>query len=405
MQRNQSLVLSIRNVGSLLFPIAFYCCMASTSLAQGIAVTGVGPVNRSMGGAGTAAALDAIGAVHWNPGSITTLQQSELSFGLELINVDIELSSTIGGATNATSGDGGFSPIPTVGWVHHIDDSPLTIGLGVNAIAGFKNNQPADASNPLLAAGPAFASAEFLQIVPTLACRLTDRLSVGIAPTVTLANLTLDPLGPSVVTPANVPGSGNRMHWGGGFQVGVHYIANCCWQYGFTYKSRQWFEEFNFFVPGGTVQFDLDYPMILSLGTAFTGWHDWTIAADARYFDYENSDGFRDLGFSSVFAFAIGAQYRASNRLTLRTGYNANANPISDGDVFTNIVTPLIQQQNVAVGASLRIACNVQLNAAYVHLVKNDVTGPLPSPPFGANDTMSNEIVGHSALLGITVQY
>ena len=41
---------------------------AANASGQGITVTGVGAVNRSMGGAGTAAPLEAIGAIHWNPG-------------------------------------------------------------------------------------------------------------------------------------------------------------------------------------------------------------------------------------------------------------------------------------------------------------------------------------------------
>ena len=93
--------------------------------------------------------------------------------------------------------------------MHHVDNTPVSIGLGVNAVAGFKNNYPNDPTNLLLAPGPAFASAEFLQIVPTMSYALSDRLSLGFAPTVTTATLTLDPLGPSVVTPNAVAGSGN----------------------------------------------------------------------------------------------------------------------------------------------------------------------------------------------------
>jgi long-chain fatty acid transport protein len=145
--------------------------------------------------------------------------------------------------------------------------------------------------------------------------------------------------------------------------------------------------------------------MILSLGTAFTGIENLTIAADARYFDFENADGFRDLGFSSVFALAIGAQYRVADHLLLRAGYNVNAQPIKNNDVFTNIFTPLIQEQNVAVGGTLRLACNVDINLAYVHLFENSVTGPLPSPPFGPTDTLSNTLSADSAILGLTVRY
>ncbi len=65
----------------------------------------------------------------------------------------------------------------------------------------------------------------------------------------------------------------------------------------------------------------------------------------------------------------------------------------------------MIQDQNVAFGGSLRLACNVDINAAYVYLVENDVTGPLPSPPFGPTDTLTNELSAHSGIVGLTVRY
>ena len=50
------------------------CLFATMQSAQVMAQSGhvldaVGPVNQSMGGAGTAMPLDAMGALHWNPAS------------------------------------------------------------------------------------------------------------------------------------------------------------------------------------------------------------------------------------------------------------------------------------------------------------------------------------------------
>jgi len=376
--------------------------------AQGILITGVGPVNRSMAGAGTAAPLDAIGALHWNPGSISALPRSELAFGTELLLADIDLSSSIGGVNAKTSGEAGVAVIPSVGWVHHVEDSPTTIGLGVYGIGGFRNNMPRDPNNTLLSgppfAGPLFADAEFLQIAPTVSFALSDRLAIGIAPTITTGRLTLDPLGPSVVTPAPTPGTGNRMHWGAGVQVGLYYQSENNWNLGFTIKSPQWFEEFRFFTPGGVTTFDLDLPMILSLGAAYTGRENWIFAVDVRYFDYDNTDGFSEFGWSNVFAAAIGAQYSVNECWDVRFGYNFNQNPISANDAFTNIADPLIQEQNVSLGMSYHLTDHVDLSMAYVYLVNNSLTGPLPAP-FGPTDTLSHEIDAHSAIFGISVGY
>jgi long-chain fatty acid transport protein len=358
-----------------------------------------------MGGAGTAIPLEAIGAIHWNPGSISGLPCSEVSFGLELLLADVELSSTIGGVTSTTSGEAGVAPIPAVGWTHHVEDTPVTIGLGMFGIAGFRNNLPVDPRNPLLASSPLFADAEFLQLAPTVSYALSDRLSIGIAPTVTMARMMLDPLGPSVVNRLPTPGSGNRLHWGGGAQLGIYYIPGEFWHTGFTIKSPQFFEEFRFFTPSGVTKFDLDYPMILSLGLGYSGFQDWVFAVDVRYHDFKNTDGFKELGWSNVFACAFGAQYRLNDCWHLRAGYSFNQNPIQNGNVLTNIATPLIQDHNISAGTSYRFASNVDISMAYVYLVNNEVSGPLPSALFGPSASLSNKINGHSTVLGVTVRY
>lgn len=145
--------------------------------------------------------------------------------------------------------------------------------------------------------------------------------------------------------------------------------------------------------------------MSLSLGAAYTGKEDWVFAFDIRYFDYDNTDGFSEFGWSNIFAAAFGAQYSINNCWDLRFGYNFNQNPISASDTFTNLSDTLIQEQNVTMGLSYHLTCNVDLSMAYVYLVNNSLTGPLPSPPFGATDTLSHEIDAHSAIFGVSVDY
>src|SRR5262249_43001032 len=83
----------------------------STAHAQGLILGGAGPVNRSMGGASTAAPLDATGALYWNPAGIGGLPASELDLGLELLYPRSTLSSAIpGGALGP-----GLPPGPVFG--------------------------------------------------------------------------------------------------------------------------------------------------------------------------------------------------------------------------------------------------------------------------------------------------
>ncbi len=408
---------------------------AESALAQGVIVAGVGPVNRSMGSAGTAAPLEAIGAIHWNPGSISGLDASQVSFGVEILPVAIDTSSNIPGVgAGHTSGESGVAAIPNIGWVHHMEGTPYTVGLGLLGIAGFRNNMPADPTNPVIGNNPIFADANFLQIAPTVSYAVNDRLAIGFAPTVTIASININPLGPAVNLlppgPAgSTPGSGNRNHWGGGAQAGIYYIAPNDVHLGFTVKSPQFFEDFRFFVPANTpavpgfydgsgkFKFDFDYPMIISLGAAYTGIQDVVLAADVRYFDYKNTEGFSELGFGNVFAVALGGQYRVNDCWHVRAGYHYNQNPIANADAMLTLPAPLIQVHNLMAGASYRFADNVDINLSYVWLLPSTVTGPtavngmgvpLP-PPFGGvaptNGVVSNEIESHSVGFGVTVRY
>lgn len=394
----------LTRVSILTFAVVSIVAQSTSVLGQGIYVSGVGPVNRSMGGAGTASPLDAIGALNWNPGSISALPTNELGFGMELLQANINLTSSIGPGTQS---DSGWAPIPSIGWVQHMEGTPLTIGLGLYGIGGFTNNQAP--GNALFGGAPAFAKANFMQVAPTISYQIDESLSVGFAPTITIGEVGFDPLGPSAITPVPAPGQGNRTHWGLGFQTGVYYQTDADVQVGFTFKSPQWMEPFQFFtppspaIPGGVATFNLDLPMILSLGFGYTGLPGWKFAADFRYFAYGETDGFRELGWESVFGAAFGVQRQLTDSLSLRLGANFNEAPITARAAAANIMSPLIQSYNLSAGTTYSFTKNVDLNVAYVYLGDTGITGPLAPVP--GSPTVTNNISAHSAIMGITVKY
>jgi long-chain fatty acid transport protein len=404
---------------------------SATARGQGIALSGVGPINRAMGGAATAAPLDAGGALHWNPASISGLPSSEVMFSLELLLADTEVSSQLGPFSGSTSGEAGTVPIPVVALVHKPCDSRWTFGLGMYGIAGFRVNYPArpDLSNPILSpqppdgglgVGKVFAEAEILQIAPTISYALTERLSVGISPTISMARLAADPL--LFATPdadgRYYSGRGTRWAWGGGIQAGVYYIGERGWHWGASIKSPQWFEDFRFTTEDGQVaKVDIDYPMIISVGGAYSGFERWLLATDVRFFDYANTPGLgnegynpdrslRGLGWSSVMSVHTGAQYKVNECLHVRVGYVFQQNPIRQGESSYNVASPLIIQHLASVGASYQLSRALVASVAYVHGFQNQVQGPVITP----DGTIPNSLVGSQVsadalTMGFTVRY
>lgn len=399
--------------------LALGCVMGSTASnarGQGVFVPSVGPINQSMGGATVAAPIDAIGSLAWNPAAISGLPTSELAFGLGLVLPTTSVSSAIPafGVAGTSDSEPGVAPVPSIGLVQHCEGSPWTFGLGIFGIGGFSANYAASATNPIFLPQPSagaplgglgrvFAQAQIFQIAPTAAYAFSERFSVGFAPTITLASLFADPL---VFAPPNDangdgffsygPGSGTRMAWGGGFQLGAYWTTESCWNWGLSYKSTQWMEPFRFNSQdelGGPLfaTVNCDLPPIVSLGTSYTGFERWLFAMDLRYFDYANTTGFGDLGFrpdgavaglgwKSVLSVSQGVQYQWSDCLTLRTGYTYNQNPVSSDQVMFNVATSLIIQHWYSLGATWCWNECLSTTLAWTHGFENEKTGPIQTP-------------------------
>ena len=403
--------------------IAFTFCATPAWAQYGPILTGAGPINRSMSGTSTATPIDATGALYWNSATITALPGSSLDFGMELLLLRTELSSTLPASSfgpglppvtlaGSTQADNGVFALPSVGLVYQPEDSRFTYGLGLFPVAGFGVNYSASTTNPILTPqapngfglGSLWSELQVLQIAPTIAFQITDRLSIGLGPTVNLANLRVDPL--LVAAPDNANGDafatyargGNHTHthWGAGFQVGLYYALENGWSVGTSFKSPQWFEDFQFHAVDelGRPRDDsatLELPWILSVGIGYSGLERWTFGVDARYLDFNNAAGFGDqgyaptgavrgLGFESIFTVSTGVEFRVTEALTARMGYSFGDNPIRDSQSIFNVASPTIIEHTLSVGASYRISDAFTLSASYLHSFENAIDGPLVLP-------------------------
>lgn len=404
---------------------------APNAEGQGVWVSAAGPVNRSMGGASVAAPIDAMGALYWNPASISGMDRSEMAFGLDVLWSQQTVASNYGPFSGVTESNNGTFPIPNVGWVYKTGIPEVTLGVGVNAVGGFKTNLPADPTNLALAPAPiglgqVNSQAQFMQLAPVISYAVTDNLSVAAGPTLVTGELQLDPF---VLDGANANGSypsgrASEYEWGGGFQLGLYYILNDAWRFGSSFKSTQWISPFRFNAEDEnglprelTANFDL--PMIISVGTSYAGWENWLVALDVRYFDYKNTAGFGDpatfnldgslngLDWSSVVAAALGVQRKFGDTFALRGGYTYNQSPIKNSEAFYNIASPLIYEHMLSTGFSYTPNQSLSFNMAYSHMFENTVSGSLVSPVSGPvlGSTFDNSMYANFLSAGISVFY
>jgi len=390
-----------------------------------------------MGGASTAAPLDAAGAGYWNPAAISGLRQSEIMLGNEFIYPDIHLSSAVpanafGPGTPATDragstrSDSGLALIPALGWVHRDPDSPFTFGLATYGSAGGTVNFAGDPNNPVLSPtlagtvvlGPQYGNLQVAQIVPSLAYEVTDRLTIGFSPMIDYVSMQVDP---AFFEPpdfsAGVPGSfpaatHSRPFWGAGFRAGMYYHLTPNLDLGFSYISPQWMETFKFNARDAVGQprelsLALSLPQIFSWGLAYKGIPRTIVATDFRFFDYNNTKLFGEpvpvgVGWDGVFATAVGAQYQWSSRAYLMAGYLYNQNPIPAANTLFNTQLPGISEHSVSVGTSITLSESIYMSLAYVHAFQNSITGS-PNQLPQASVTMDAE--ADSLVLGIGIRY
>jgi long-chain fatty acid transport protein len=410
---------------------------ASPVHGQGVALRAVSATNESIGGVATATPIDAAGALAKNPATISALPSSEISFSMALILPSSDLASSLpanalGSGSPAMSGvngsEAGAVPGPGMAFVQKNPGSPWTYGMGFAAIGGSAVNYSASTTNPILlrqpyGLGQLAANVDIFQITPTLSYQINERLSFGFGPTITMGKVYADPLFLSQKYGGMWPaGIGTRYVWGGGAQMGIYYKTDSHWNYGASVSSPQWIEPFRYKSISAAGQpiscsYDLDYPLVASIGTSYTGFDKWLIGCDLRYFDYADTPGFSDsgfdstgalrgLGWNSIMSVALGLQREVTERLVLRCGYCFNENPIGTDVVQYNVASPLIIQHTAHIGGSYTFQGNWIGTVAYCHGFENSVTGPMHRssgviPDSSVTSTVSADVLS----IGVTKRY
>jgi long-chain fatty acid transport protein len=386
-----------------------FLLFSTALLAQaGHIMQGVGAVNMSMGGAATAQPLDISGALQWNPAAISVFDQTILSLNAGLFFSSPELSSTVptqaGPFSGSTADDRGVSIMPALGLVFGNEDSPHTFGVSAFGISGFGVTFPENATNPINnpqnMGGFGHLESDYLllQIGLSYAYAISDQLSVGIAPTLNYAALELAPN--PLASPSQTlgyPVSDKASAIGFGAQLGVFYQLDNGLKLGASYKSPQYFADFEFnntYLDGSVapdVAFNMDYPAIYSAGLGYSN-ELLDLALDYRLVDYANTDGFAESGWTQTASVAgfgwenisivsAGVQLKLIPMVPIRLGYTYSTNPITSDLAFFSTPATAVIKNAFQLGLGWEASDQLALNLTYHHGSSGDATsGPLLSP-------------------------
>jgi long-chain fatty acid transport protein len=157
--------------------------------------------------------------------------------------------------------------------------------------------------------------------------------------------------------------------------------------------------------------------MIPSVGISYAGFERLVLAADLRWVDYENTNGFKaarfdsagaltGLGWRSVLAVAAGAQYQLTNAIAVRAGYTFNQNPIPDSVSAVNVASPALYEHILYLGGSVQLTQAFTLSLAYYHAFNFSITGPMVGTAgLIPGTSVTNDAVIDALTLGFTVTF
>jgi long-chain fatty acid transport protein len=348
---------------------------------------GVSPASRGMGGIGVGMPVGPTDSIFRNPAWMTYYKGFNLSFGGILFFPEVKAKTNFNLRTgvpaptpaSATSESKMFV-VPEVGIVHQINDK-LTFGIGAFGVSGmgvdYRNK------DPLL--NNANTNLQFMRIIPTLAYKVNDAISVSGA--VHLAYGSLD------------MGAGQSQTHGIGAQLGVAYNRGDFVYAGLTYQSPVNMTYKRVLDTNNDNVFEdlkLTQPQELAFGVGVKPMDNLKVGMDLRWINWKNAKGYKEFQWNDQWVIGLGGEFKPTQKLALRAGYNYGKSPIRGGaknplnannipnfaDPFSDfriavlnlIGFPAITEHHITLGLGYEFTKNFGIDLAYKHAFNKKVS-------------------------------
>lgn len=353
--------------------------------AGGFAVREQSAYFQGMSFAGAAAGGDLSG-MFWNPAVMTQFAGVTNVMSASWIIPYAANSPTAGtyfGILGGTDNTANQALVPSSYFSYQINPN-LWIGMSVNSPFGLSVSFPELWAGRDYAAGGTFLRT--FNAAPSIAYRINDWISIGAGVQIQYAQASLthgvSALRVGPVGDANLSGKG----WGYGFTAGLTLMPTPTTVIGIGYRSA-----INQKIDGGLAlppalggvtdpaSTTINLPDVVSLGIRQRLDPQWTLLGTVEWTNWSRigtsvisgpplPPALLNLPFEyqDGWLFSVGAEYMATNRLTLRTGFGYEISPITDG-----VRTPLLPDNDrfwASVGATWVMGPGIAADIAYTHI-------------------------------------
>ncbi len=413
--------------------------LPASALAQGAMLHGIGPVNSSMGGAGTALPNESLGALMFNPALIAGAEGNQVSFTTEFFKDAIRIETTL--FDPAISGvmvpHAQLGVLPAFGWMMRDPQKKMALGFGLLAVAGFRtdyhqSDESILFSQPPRGFGRIFTDYRLTKVPVAFAYQVNPKLAIGASVNIYIGQFAVSPLPYKVF---DVDARDNRYYpgadaltnrWAVTPQVGFFYQHNPAMSIGASVTFPQNFSPYEWnatianpalpnFGEGRTVDFDLDGPLIVSFGTGIKR-AKTQLAIDGMFTKYKGVEGFGSpggiidrivypFGWRNVWTFKAGVQHQLTDTLTVRGGYNYSQMPLRGEVVLTATGAPATFQHHYTAGFGMRIFPFLEAEAGFYFVPRDHVSGPFPDLDNVVIGTLDESNKLTSALIGLNFRF
>jgi long-chain fatty acid transport protein len=344
---------------------------------------------------------DAFGGAN-NPASMAFVG-NRLDLGADLFSPRREASRTGStGLDGSADSDSNYFLVPEFGY-NHMFNPDLALGVTVYGNGGMNSDYPGGQINcgggpANLLCGSTKLGVDLMQLIvaPTMAYKIAPNHSIGISPLIGYQRFKAEGLqaftqGGKSSDPSNLTNRGYDDSFGYGVRIGYMGKISPTVSIGAAYASKMKFDEFSKYKGLFAEQGGFDIPENYNLGVAWQATPEFQVAVDYQRINYSDvksinnpstnmaqlgTDNGPGFGWQDIDVWKLGVEYKYSQQLTLRAGYNHGDNPIQARDVMFNILAPGVVKDHATLGFTYTLASGNELTMAYMHAFKNDVTGP-----------------------------
>jgi long-chain fatty acid transport protein len=359
----------------------------------------MGMIDAFIGGA------DDASAIYYNPAGLTRLQGPQAIGNIYVAHADISYDGP--GGSDET--DGRIYVVPSGYFAMPIDEAGRWFaGIGAYSPFGL-GTRWADTS--LVANYVTLAEVRLVNINPTVAYAITDRLAVGVGVDYIwsrVINRYID----NQMTFGEIDMDARGDAWG--YNLGLQFQATDTISLGLTYRSGYTIPyEGDVELDGWGISLgaetDFDFPAVIGAGICWQAtpklrvelaaeWCKWS-TRDVQTIEVDPPMGnvVTQTDWDDSWVFMLGMEYQVNEKLTVRGGYGYNETPAPVETAEPSL--PTGDTHAVSLGAGYRIRDNVTLDVAGIvsYSEERTISNPMHAPPGSEYDS-----IGTFLSLGVT---